>query len=61
MDSILYLYGIIMCHAERAALGRERVEQQPGEGESEMNVTTIGLDIAKNVFQAHGGAKTARW
>jgi len=24
------------------------------EGESEMNVTTIGLDIAKNVFQVHG-------
>ncbi len=24
------------------------------EGESEMNPTTIGLDIAKNVFQAHG-------
>jgi len=24
------------------------------EGESEMNITTIGLDIAKNVFQMHG-------
>jgi hypothetical protein len=28
--------------------------------ESEMNVTTIGLDIAKNVFQVHGCDKNGK-
>ena len=26
-----------------------------------MNITTIGLDLAKNVFQIHGIEKSSRW
>ena len=40
-----------MCHAEKL---HRAAEERTGEEESKMNPTTIGLDIAKNVFQAHG-------
>jgi len=40
-------FGIAMCHVGA-------VRNQPWKEPSEMNVTTIGIDLAKSVFQLHG-------
>jgi transposase len=56
MDSSSSLNGIAMCQAGYSTTSKE-------EKESAMEITRVGIDIAKNVFQVHGvdASGTAIW